>query len=65
MPNDNDPPVNFAEAERLRRMSSQERLQWIRRRLELVIALTPTGVERAAMTEANIRIMCGEEESVG
>lgn len=48
-------------ADFLRLMTPQERLEWLQRRLELCIALTPTGLERGAMTEANIRIMVGRD----
>lgn len=50
----------------LRLLTPQERLEWLRRRTELLIHMTPTGLERAALTEANIRLMVAQEpETVG
>lgn len=45
----------------LKHLTPEERLQWIQRRIELLIHMTPTGMERAAMTEANIRLMVALE----
>lgn len=35
-------------------LTPDERLRWIRRRLEVMINITPSGPERDALTEANI-----------
>jgi hypothetical protein len=48
-------------ADLLKFLTPRERLQWAQRRMELLINMTPTGLERAAMTEANIRLMIGLE----
>jgi hypothetical protein len=68
MPFDGDEPrIRPTVADRLimECLSPQERLQWLQQRLELCINLTPTGLEREAMTEANIRVMVGQEELSG
>lgn len=41
----------------LRNMTPQERLGWLHQRLNFLINITESGVERNAMTEANIAVM--------
>lgn len=53
------PPI----VELLEALTPQERLEWLNNLLNTMILMTPTGVERAAMSEANIRVMCGMESS--